>query len=188
MPVSASTFSTRNLRFYFLSHRVGIEPDLTSRLVEFINGTGRNLDVAIYDIRDVEIVAALKRLARAGKTLRIAYDGSRSRSHSKTVDPKPPGTEDLLRKAGLLSHAKAITIPSHLMHDKFLIQDDASVWTGSANFTMGGLQLQDNNCLEARSPALAALYRRTFEGMWSAPTTPTTVSIRTSGQSVSVDR
>ena len=35
----------------------------------------------------------------------------------------------------------------HLMHDKFLVRDGRSVWTGSANFTTGGLELQDNNCL-----------------------------------------
>jgi len=49
-----------------------------------------------------------------------------------------------------------------LMHDKFIVRDGASVWTGSGNFTNGGLLLQDNNYLVIDSPAVAALYAKAF--------------------------
>jgi phosphatidylserine/phosphatidylglycerophosphate/cardiolipin synthase-like enzyme len=51
------------------------------------------------------------------------------------------------------------------MHDKFLVRDGKSVWVGSANFTVGGLELQDNNCLILSSSALAARYTATLEDL-----------------------
>ena len=48
------------------------------------------------------------------------------------------------------------------MHDKFIVRGGASVWTGSGNFTNGGLRLQDNNYLVIDSPAVAALYAKAF--------------------------
>ena len=46
------------------------------------------------------------------------------------------------------------------MHDKFIVRDGASVWTGSGNFTRGGLLLQDNNYLTIHSPATAGIDKR----------------------------
>ncbi len=48
------------------------------------------------------------------------------------------------------------------MHDKFLILDGLSVWTGSANFTIGGLDLKDNNCINIDSQDLGKAYQNTF--------------------------
>jgi phosphatidylserine/phosphatidylglycerophosphate/cardiolipin synthase-like enzyme len=50
----------------------------------------------------------------------------------------------------------------HLMHDKFIVRDGASVWSGSGNFTNGGLLLQDNNFFTIDSPAVASAYAKTF--------------------------
>src|SRR5258708_6233303 len=48
------------------------------------------------------------------------------------------------------------------MHDKFIVRDGASVWSGSGNFPSGGLLLQDNNFFPMDSPAVAAVYSKTF--------------------------
>src|SRR5713226_9596279 len=55
------------------------------------------------------------------------------------------------------------------MHHKFLVRDSDTVWTGSANLTVGGLERQDNNCLIARSTRLATLYTQTFNDLVSPP-------------------
>ncbi len=57
----------------------------------------------------------------------------------------------------------------HLMHDKFLIRDGKSLWSGSANFTRGGLMLQDNTCLQFVSAAMAKAYQPVFEDLISQP-------------------
>src|SRR3989442_6914143 len=64
-----------------------------------------------------------------------------------------------------------------------MVRDGKSVWAGSANFTQGGLELQDNNCLIASSAELASLYAAEFQKLVTAqsfylsPTSPKTVNL-----------
>jgi phosphatidylserine/phosphatidylglycerophosphate/cardiolipin synthase-like enzyme len=163
MPGDGTTYSAPGLQAFFQSRRAGLEAQLTERLVAFIEGTKESLDCAIYDLRHPGVLEALARVAESGKRVRIVYDGSKERSGGIEADPKPSGTEEALDAAGLLRYAEAVHDSGrHLMHDKFLIRDGQSVWSGSANFTVGGLELQDNNCLILDSPELAATYARTF--------------------------
>src|SRR5439155_4770384 len=97
--------------------------------------------------------------------LHILYDGGKGSGvggGSTNVDPKVP-TGQAIVAAGLRQFAHAVQDKGrHLMHDKFIVRDGASVWTGSGNFTNGGLLLQDNNYLVIDSPAVAALYAKAF--------------------------
>jgi hypothetical protein len=119
------------------------------------------LDGAIYDLRHPQILQALATVARS-KHLRLAVDAGKGRVGA---DPKPGGNQEALQEAGLSSVATFVHEGSHLMHNKFLIRDGRTIWTGSANFTNGGLELQDNNCLTIDSPALAAQYAATFHDL-----------------------
>lgn len=47
---------------------------------------------------------------------------------------------------------------SALMHNKFVIIDDASVWTGSMNLTLNGAGRHNNNLLELRSEEAVRRY------------------------------
>lgn len=66
---------------------------------------------------------------------------------------------------------------SDLMHNKFLIFDGRTVWTGSTNLTENGSFRNNNNALVVDSPELATLYEQEFQEMWngefgaSAPST-----------------
>jgi phosphatidylserine/phosphatidylglycerophosphate/cardiolipin synthase-like enzyme len=162
-----TAYSANGLEVFFQSHRAGWEAQLASHLVQFIEATTESLDCAIYDLRHPEVLAALARLAASGKRVRIAFDASKERTGGLSGDPKPSGTDQALEGAGLLGHATPIHHGRHLMHDKFLVRDGREVWTGSANFTTGGLELQDNTCLVVASPQLAAAYTATFEALLS---------------------
>lgn len=155
------------LRLYFRSERAGVLSDLTARLVEFISETQHSLDCSIYDARHPRVLAALHEVARTGKRLRIAYDASKERTGGLTGDPKGGGTEQALDQAGLLPYATPVHNGGHLMHDKFLIRDGATLWTGSANFTVGGLEKQDNNCLALRDQDIIAQYGAIFTDLLS---------------------
>lgn len=166
-----TTFSSGKLEIYFNSKRAGIDCQLTQRLVAFINGTQTSLDVAIYDLTSPAVLKALAAVAKAGKALRIAFDASGERPTNATVDPKPGKTHAAIKRYGLAKHATAVYMTGrHLMHDKFAIRDGQAVWTGSANFTKGGLTLQDNTCMQAGSAAMAKLYQPVFEALVSEPT------------------
>lgn len=164
MANTVTTYSTDELDIYFQSKRAGLDAQLTTRLVEFIDSTKTSLDCAIYDLRYPIVLEALARIAQSGRRLRIAFDAGKERSGGPIADPKPGGTEQALQEAGLLAHATPVhESGGHLMHDKFLVRDGEFTWTGSANFTDGGLELQDNQCLALRSTELAASYTSTFE-------------------------
>jgi phosphatidylserine/phosphatidylglycerophosphate/cardiolipin synthase-like enzyme len=187
-----STYASRNLDIFFNSQRAGIDAGLTQRLVDFIAATQSTLDVAIYDLTEPVVLAALVTLARKrGKKLRIAYDASGMRATNPSADPKPGKTQQAIHDAGLDGVATAVHLTGrHLMHDKFAIQDAKTVWTGSANFTHGGLALQDNTWMILRSAALAKAYQPVFDDLVAQPTTlaaPSPVKpIAISGADVSV--
>jgi phosphatidylserine/phosphatidylglycerophosphate/cardiolipin synthase-like enzyme len=168
-----STYSARNLRVYFNSARAGIDSRLTERLVSFIGATASTLDVAIYDLTEPAVLTALVKVAKTrGKTLRIAFDASGERPTNAVADPKPGKTHQAIKDAGLEPYATPVYLTGrHLMHDKFLIRDGNAIWTGSANFTKGGLELQDNACLEIASAALAKAYQPVFDDLVSQPAT-----------------
>ena len=159
-----TTFTADNLTVYFQSQRAAIEADLTTKLVAFIKGTQHKLDCAIYDLRDPDVIAALQSVAHdPNRSLRIAFDAGKDRTGGPIADPKPSGILQAIEDAGLGHVAKAAHNGSHLMHNKFLVRDGAVVWTGSANFTVGGLQLQDNNCLIINATDIANRYTDAFE-------------------------
>ena len=83
----------------------------------------------------------------------------------------------LLLEAGipLIDDTEDGSSGSGLMHHKFVVIDECSVITGSANFTNSGLHGDAgkpstrgnvNHLLRIDSPALAEVFRREFERMW----------------------
>lgn len=166
MQVKDLSLSLPPLNFYFQSQRAGIDGNATVQLVRFIEAAKKTLDCAIYDLKHPDVLAALKSVSTKAK-LRIAYDGGeKTVAGGANADPKPPGTEDELRRYGLLKDATAIHVTGgHLMHSKYIVRDGGSVWTGSGNWTHGGMDLQDNNFISIDSVELAAAYEKDFEAM-----------------------
>jgi len=54
-----------------------------------------------------------------------------------------------------------------LMHNKFVVIDGRSVWTGSTNLTTNGIFRNNNNVLLIESEEVAAAFEREFQEMWS---------------------
>src|SRR6266699_24330 len=164
---SVSTFSTKGLNFYFNSKRAKIDGKVVPHLVQVIQGAKHSLDVAIYDMKNPDVLKALKSISTKVK-LHILYDAGKAGGNSTTVDPKLSTTAQAIKAAGLNAFAKPVKEKSgHLMHDKFIVRDGASVWSGSGNFTSGGLLLQDNHFFTMDSPVIAAAYSKTFGDLGS---------------------
>jgi phosphatidylserine/phosphatidylglycerophosphate/cardiolipin synthase-like enzyme len=128
---------------YFQSARAHVDGKATGHLVEFIKSAKERIDCAIYDLKDPDVVGALKSVAEK-VTLRIAYDGGKQKevTGGPSVDPKPKGTAQIIEESGLSEYATAIHVSGgHLMHSKYIIRDDDTVWTGSGNWT-----ILKNNC------------------------------------------
>src|SRR5712691_13401009 len=165
---STSTFTATGLNFYFQSARAKIDGQAVSQLVKFIQGAKHSLDVAIYDMKNADVLKALKGMSTKVH-LHILYDAGKAGGNSVTVDPKLSTTAQAINAAGLKAFAQPVKEKGgHLMHDKFIVRDGASVWSGSGNFTSGGLLLQDNNFFTMDSPVIAAAYSKMF-GDLSSP-------------------
>lgn len=163
-----STFSAKGLNFFFQSARAKVDGRAVSQLVKFIQGAKHSLDVAIYDLRNPDVLKALKGMSTKVQLL-ILYDAGKPKANSTSADPKASATAAAIKAAGLSAFAQPVKEKGgHLMHDKFIVRDGASVWSGSGNFTNGGLLLQDNNFFTIDSPAVAAAYAKTF-GDLSSP-------------------
>jgi len=164
---SVSTFSMTGLNVFFQSKRAKIDGNIVSQLVKFIQGGKHSLDVAIYDMRNADVLKALKAMSTKVQ-LHILYDAGKAGGNSTTVDPKVPTTAQAIKAAGLNAFAQPVKEKSgHLMHDKFIVRDGTSVWSGSGNFTNGGLLLQDNHFFTIDSPAIASAYSKTFGDLGS---------------------
>jgi phosphatidylserine/phosphatidylglycerophosphate/cardiolipin synthase-like enzyme len=134
-----ATFATTNLAFYFHSKRASVDGKALSQLVKFIESAKHSLDVAIYDMRNTDVLKALKRMS-SKINLHILYDTGKAGGNSTTVDPKVSTTAQAINAAGLKAFAQPVNEKSgHLMHNKFIVRDGISVWSGSGNFTNGGL-------------------------------------------------
>jgi phosphatidylserine/phosphatidylglycerophosphate/cardiolipin synthase-like enzyme len=169
MAQDIGSFTHGAITFYFQSKRAGVDGLPSKHLVDFIQAAKKSLDVAIYDLKEPSVLQALLDVVNAGKVkVRIRYDattGSKITGVSKTVDPKPPTTQ-AIKAAGLGGIAEPISDKGrHLMHDKFIIRDGRTVWSGSGNFTIGGLHLQDNNYFVIESTRAASSYQQIFDGL-----------------------
>ncbi len=157
-------------------------------LANFVEGTKKSLDVAIYDFRlegslATTVVDAFAGLAESGTPVRIAYDASKPEAQTALVfaaagaDPAPVGTAEWLHeqfKDTKVELRPITTTSGNLMHDKYLVRDahtrSASVWTGSSNFTVDAWTRQENNIVRLMSGPLTTAFASDFAEMWASGT------------------
>ena len=95
--------------------------------------------------------------------MRLAYN----------VDDRPPAQVDIpppQTKADEIESLPFATlgIPGwpDLMHHKYVVRDEATVWTGSTNWTDDSWSREENVIAVVDSAPIAALYRLDFEQLW----------------------
>ena len=141
--------------------------EMAERVVAFLGGAERSLDMALYDVRlpgePGDLVSrALKDAAARGVEVRIAYNAD----HDERRIPPPPRTKPELVEALPLPTRGIPGIPD-LMHHKYVVRDGEAVWTGSTNWTTDAWTVQENVVLIGSSAELAAEYARNFAELWA---------------------
>ena len=141
-----------------------------ARLVRFINGAQRSLDLALYDLRLSppllsQLRQALTERAQAGVRVRICFDGDKPLRPDVAAgqDPAPPGTNAMVQSLGFPWRRIA---GMKLMHHKFIVRDRTAVWTGSLNITDDAFTLMENNVVTIDSPEIAGFYALDFDEIW----------------------
>jgi phosphatidylserine/phosphatidylglycerophosphate/cardiolipin synthase-like enzyme len=167
-----------DLQVSFLAEHEQPPADIATHLANFLREAERSLDIAVYDFRLSPPLAAiittvLRERARAGVTIRIAYDADKPETPrlDAGMDPAPSGTGAFVQALGYPWRRIA---GLKLMHNKYIVRDadlpSAAVWTGSTNFTDDAWTLQENNIVQLASPALTPSYTRDFADLWSTGT------------------
>ena len=142
--------------------------DVAGELVAFLAGARTRLDVALYDVRlpgavGDAVAGALRDAHARGVQVRIAYNVDDER---RVPVPPPPDTRpDVLAELGVA--LRGIGGEPDLMHHKYVMRDGASVWTGSANWTLDSWTREENVLVTVDSADIAAAYARNFEELWS---------------------
>lgn len=136
-------------------HRDGID----AHLAALLDTATATIDIAIYDF-DLENVAnALARAAGRGVRVRMVTDSDTLTNDDAAVQ----------RAFAIVKGARIPIVDDGrpaIMHNKFVVVDAATVWTGSWNFTDGDTYRLNNNAIQIASAELAQNYTAEFEKMF----------------------
>jgi phosphatidylserine/phosphatidylglycerophosphate/cardiolipin synthase-like enzyme len=147
----------------------GQQPGEVAHLVaDFLDGAESSLDYAHYDFNlgpeNVAVVGdAIRRAAARGVRQRFAYNVD----HGNPIPVPPPPEPDAKLIAQLPVDGKPIAGVPDLMHHKFVIRDQASVWTGSLNWTDDSWSRQENVVAIVESPKIAKAFTIDFDQLWT---------------------
>ena len=141
-----------------------LDPDgIESWVIGLIDGAKTSIDLAVFEFQLMRVAEALVRAQQRGVNVRVVHD-----------------SDDNLEPAALFLHrhqvkgdANTAMLEAHddeervsLMHNKFMVIDGETVWTGSTNMTPNAMFAQDNNALLFHSKTLAGIYTTEFEEMF----------------------
>ena len=139
---------------------------IDEQLVAAINGVQRTLDIAAYEFNLPTLTRAVLDARARGVRVRIVTDNDAGIGDDDT-------TLTQLRQAGI---PIVDDQRSALMHNKFMILDGITVWTGSWNYTINDTYRNNNNALVLRSRQAVQSYQAEFDEMFVegrfGPTSP----------------
>jgi len=136
-------------------------------LAEFLDGSERTLDIAVYDF-DLEaetaavVVRALEGAAARGVAVRLAYNVN----HAAPIPVPPPPRTDPDTVETIAVPTAAIPGVPDLMHHKYVVRDGAAVWSGSTNWTDDSWTREENVIAIVHSGEVAAAFARDFDQLW----------------------
>jgi len=133
---------------------------IEGRLIDHINAAQTSIHIASFEFDLTPVAEALIAAHNRGVDVRWVTD-----DESGLLADEEPGHGQfaMLENAGIGVRSDNRTA---LMHNKFWVFDNQTVWTGSTNITVNGVFKQDNNTIVIQSPELAVMYEREFQEMW----------------------
>lgn len=122
-------------------------------LAASIDTAQKSIDLAVYEFNWLPLAQALRRADQRGVTVRVVID----------TDSLGEDAVSELIEAGIPVVGDG---RNAFMHNKFMVVDGATVWTGSMNYTRSDAYRNNNNVIAIVSPRLAENYTREFEEMF----------------------
>lgn len=154
---------------------------LEEALLAHIDDATTSLDVAIYGFSRASFKDALIAAHNRGVMVRVVadhsqYSGSRNTIFNNSGQSNQAAYLEALGEQSVaaffteLETAGITVIPSnyisYLQHNKFLVKDGQTVWTGSMNWTNSGVSYNANNAIVLTSTHIAKAYQIEFNEMF----------------------
>jgi len=182
-PTPGASNTTTGGDWYDLYFTTPIYPDrpenrpdkvpIMEALIAAINSAQSTLDIAIYELNLAEIGEAILAARDRGVKVRMVTDTDEIDHLEVLIDLNEQGIP-------MVEDDR-----SAIMHNKFVIVDGQSVWTGSWNFTPNGTYRNSNHGIYIQSPELAQIYTTEFEELFGGAFGPRSPS--TPEQTVNID-
>ncbi|MDE6138889.1 MAG: hypothetical protein K2F57_05410, partial [Candidatus Gastranaerophilales bacterium] len=162
--------SDGDIKVYYTDFSKNLKPsnscnsEVCQQLVTLINSASSTIDIAIYGYSEIPaITQALKNAKNKGVTIRFVYDGNFDSTKDYYKDNKIIAELASVHRS---DKTESKTQSNMLMHNKFVIFDNKTVYTGSMNFSPTGTSAYDvNNVVIINSKNIAELYTKEFEQM-----------------------
>ncbi len=140
--------------------------NVCKELVTQINSAQQTIDIAIYGYSEIPaITQALSKAVQRGVKIRYVYDLPYDTTR---VHYKDNNILINLASEHISDKTQSSTKSNMLMHNKFFIFDNKTVFTGSMNISPTGLSGYDiNDVIIINSKEIAELYTKEFEQMLS---------------------
>lgn len=134
---------------------IGPSPLMEKAVVAFIESAERTLDICIYDLDMPAFAdAMLAAHARGVKVRVLLAQENAEKAYAILEQLKAMKAEGILQ---------LVNNKSGLMHNKFMVADGETVWTGSYNLTRNCSRFNDNHAIVLDSPQLAYNYTKEWE-------------------------
>jgi phosphatidylserine/phosphatidylglycerophosphate/cardiolipin synthase-like enzyme len=147
-----------------------IAGSIEEQLINRINATSRSIHIAAFEFNLTPVAEALIAAHERGVEVQWLTDDEHGLEADEEADH---GQFAMVEEAGIEVRSDD---RSALMHNKFWIFDDQTVWTGSTNITVNDMFRNNNNVIVIESPELAAIYEREFAELWDGSFGPTSPS------------
>lgn len=129
--------------------------------VKLINSARNTIDGAFYDLQDPDVVKAFIKAKKRGVEVRLVTDDENLKDKQDPTKPRQSIID--LRNAGI---SVIDDKRQKLMHHKFMVVDNTTVWTGSMNLTTSSMFHHNNNSIMIRSSQLAQNFNAEFKRMY----------------------
>ena len=149
---------------------------IPEQLIALINSAESSIHIAAFEFNLTPVAEALIAAHQRGVEVEWMTDDENG---IDADTEKGHGQFAMLEKAGIEVKDDG---RSALMHNKFIIFDGQTVWTGSTNLTENGNFRNNNNVIVIRSTKVAEMFEREFSEMWDdglhGPKSPSTVELQ----------
>ncbi len=133
---------------------------LDKALISLIESASKTLDIAVYSITQKDLIGALGRACDRKVQIRIVTEAGEAQQNQESF-------QKLQALPCVGSDSLKLDQNKYLMHNKFMIVDGKTVWTGSVNLSFDDLYLNANNAVVIENAAVAKAYALEFEQLFS---------------------